>query len=264
MSRADYDRIDAVNFSTLKALADSPAHYRARLATPVEETDAMRLGSAVHTLALEPHCFADDYAVWHGGRRAGKEYDAFVADLAGRTALTPDQMATALAMADSIRRAVGDLTRRGSAEWSVVWTDAETGIGCKARVDWCGPAGLIDLKTCLSTDPRAFAANAARYLYHAQMAWYFDGIHAATGETPTAAYLVGVEKSPPYDVGVFALDEHALSLGRVTYRRWLSRLAECRSRDEWPGRCSVVQPLTLPAWAFLAESLSPPDEDIPL
>lgn len=264
MTRAEYDRIDAVNFSTLKAMADSPAHYRARLAEPVEETDAMRLGSAVHALALEPHTFADAFAVWPGGRRAGKEWDAFVADLDGRTPLTADQMTTALDMADSIRRAVGDMATRGRAEASFVWTDAETGIDCKARVDWVGPAGLIDIKTCQSTDPRVFAANAARYLYHAQLAWYYDGIAAATGETPRAAYLVGVEKAPPYDVGVFELDAQALALGRVTYRRWLSRLAECRSRGEWPGRCSVVQPLALPAWAFLAESLSPPDEDIPL
>src|SRR5574341_903199 len=72
MTREEYDRIDAVNWTTLKAMRASPKHYRYAAEHATEDTAAMRDGRAVHTAVLEPDRFPLDYAIWAGERRAGK------------------------------------------------------------------------------------------------------------------------------------------------------------------------------------------------
>jgi len=69
----DYHSIDALSNSSLSVLYGNgkgdPAGFHARFIAKTlrhEETDAMRLGSAVHMLALEPERFASEYFVTEG------------------------------------------------------------------------------------------------------------------------------------------------------------------------------------------------------
>ena len=77
----DYQSIKALSNSSLSVLKRSPAEFYARfIADPPtmqsEETDAMRLGSAVHMLALEPERFDEQYWISTGPINAstGKPY----------------------------------------------------------------------------------------------------------------------------------------------------------------------------------------------
>ena len=100
-----YRAAAGVNVSSLKELARSPLHYRYAKDNPNPTTSAMSLGTAAHCATLEPERFAAEFVTWTGGRRAGKEWDAFKADAeaAQRLILTEDERDTALAIAQAVR-----------------------------------------------------------------------------------------------------------------------------------------------------------------
>jgi len=62
MNFAEYQAIQAVNFSSLKMMRESPLHYRHALTAIRAESPAMALGSAVHCAVLEPGRFALEYS----------------------------------------------------------------------------------------------------------------------------------------------------------------------------------------------------------
>src|SRR5574341_1373220 len=213
MTREEYDRIDAVNWTTLKAMRASPKHYRYAAEHATGDTAAMRDGRAVHTAVLEPDRFPLDYAIWAGERRAGKEWEVFKAANHDKTILRADEYAYCLEIRDAVRAhpVARHLLEAGEAGKTITWTDAATGLPCKGRIDWLNGIGLCDLKTTADLDPIRFAATAARLGYHCQLAFYRRGLAANGIDAPVK--IMAVEKNPPYDVAVFSLDEDTLFAG---------------------------------------------------
>lgn len=256
MTESDYRALPGVNFSTLKTMAVSPMAYRAALETPRADTPALSLGRAVHCAVLEPDWFDSRYVVRPAGidRRTkdGKAaWEAFVSDNAGKQILDAEEHATAIAVRDAVMRhpAAARRLAEGKAEQVFQWTDAETGLKCKARADWIGGGVLLDLKTTSKLAPRMWPAEVARRLYHAQLAFYLDGAHAA-GLGNFDGVIIGVESAKPHDVGAWVLDGDAIYCGQLLYREWLSRLVECQRTGIWPGMYPEEEVLSLPAWAL--------------
>lgn len=253
-----YQKIDRVNWSSLKHLARSPAHYRAVLTTPIEDTDAMRLGRATHLATLEPEKFAARWAVWEGGRRYGKEWDAFRKQHEGLEILKQDEHAEVLAMAEAARRDeyAGRYLRGGQAEVAVLWQ--HEGVDCKARLDFAADVGaIVDLKTCRDASPEAFGRSAWNLTYYGQAAFYVDGYRAATGkELPYL--IVAVESAAPYVVQTYVVPERVLDRGRALYRELLEKLAACRRTNHWPGYGQGPMELPVPGWAQVPDE----EEDI--
>lgn len=255
MTFDDYAAIEAVNWTALKHLRESALAYRHWRVNKPGDTTALALGRITHALVFEPETFERDYAIWDGGRRAGKEWDAFRADHEGRTILKPDELDAAAAMADAVRRhpLVQPYLDGGLFEQILQWTDADTGLHCKARPDWLLPRSrvLLDLKTARTIDGRQFGNAAARYGYHCQLAHYAAGVGAALGWMPEAVKLVAVKKDPPHDVAVFHVADDALFAGSTEVRELLAKLQAHIASDSWPGRYTEEQALQLPAWLFL-------------
>ncbi len=254
MTFDDYLKIEAVNWSSLKKLAISPLHYRHHMdSPPTPPTDAMIIGSATHKAVLEPEDFDSEYTVWTGGTRRGKEWDAFCAANAGKEILREQDVDRVQALALSVQRHPGCaryLGGKGVNELTIRWNDLPTGIACKGRADRVTDDGvLIDLKTTRDLTPRPFMAASCRLGYHAQMAFYADGLRTL-GHDVHKVVILAVESSAPYDCGVFVLGEDVLYAGREEYRALLRRLAECRESGRWPGRYEYEQSLELPAWYF--------------
>lgn len=250
MTFAEYAALPRVNFSTLKAMRRSPRHYRYLLDNPIPDSNRFAMGRAVHTAVLEPDRLPLDYAVFFGERRAGKEWAAFCEQHPDQTILKRDEYELALAIRDAVRShpVAAALLKSGTAEQTVTWTDSETGIACKARLDWLGAAALVDLKTCQDVDARTFGMTAAKYGYAGQLAFYLAGLRANGIDVP--AKIIAVEMDAPHDVAVFGLDEGVLYAGEVEVTTLLRRVADCRERNEWPGRYVGEEPLRLPAWCF--------------
>lgn len=271
MTREQYDALtERENFSRLKILGRSPAHYRHALLEPSKDKPAFRLGRANHVAVFEPERFANLVAVWDGGDRRGKAWEAFKADHSDRDILKSDEYEQLLGMQRAVRQhpIASKYLRRGQAEASILWTlmtEAVDGlpglnIPCKSRLDYIAPGCLLDLKTCRDASPAAFGRSAFNFDYFTQAAFYADAFEAVTGER-RPYIIVAAELAPPCVVQVYRVPEHLLAAGRDRYRSLLYRLAECRREDRWEGYAEDEIDLELPRWSGI-ETPEPEGESL--
>jgi exodeoxyribonuclease VIII len=256
VTRAEYDALKALNYSRLKLLARSPAHLRhADTGGEREDSDAMLRGRLVHLSALEPQLFESSVAVFTGARRAGKEWEAFLAANAGREIAPQSMVEDALRMALAVRQSAqaAPLLREGKAEHTVQFNVESQ--PCKARLDWVAtfdgrPVAIVDLKTAKDASPRGFGRAAWDAGYHTQGAWYVDAL-LASGETERELpyYLLAVESEPPHVVQLYEVPPEVLDVGRAEYARLFRRYVECCKSGVWPGYSEEGMLLQLPAWA---------------
>jgi hypothetical protein len=261
MAFADYCRLPGVNWSLLKHMDTSPAHYlHARENKGGYETDPMRLGRATHTLVFEPETYDSLYVVWEQPRNSNA-WRAFRDEHAHMTILTADQAARAHAMAEAVRRhsvAAGYLNPRGKAEQTLVWTDEETGLVCKARADFLSHwHAVVDLKTYADLSPRGIERATFQRGYHCQLAHYRAGVMASgIWVTEPKCVIIGVESKAPFDVGVFVLDTESLDIGAAKVAELKAKVKACEDAGEWPGRYPTEQCYSVPEWARQAPELT--------
>lgn len=262
------ERPDRVNWSTLKHILISPKHYRhaveiAGKKLDAEDSAALQLGRLTHCAVYEPDHLASRYVTepnfhrgmlddtarakgYDGGKGAAAEWD--LANT-GREVVTTEMMALARAMRLAVLEdgASGPLMCDGYTEYKIEWRDDITGIECRGRLDHVNGC-LSDLKTTRSL--LSFERDAARLNYHAQLAWYADGLEAIGIQPAGPPRIVAVENVPPHDVLVLNFTEEDLACGRRLYRRALNTLAFCRANDQWPGiAAGCERRIQLPAWA---------------
>jgi len=256
LSYADYEAIDAVRASDLKALGKSPRHYHWRQTHPFDSS-TLRLGRAVHTAVLEPERYAAEYAVATMRRDARTaEYKAFLAAHPGACVLSPDEDREARETAAAVHEhpEAHRLLTDGVAERVIVF-DGPCGP-IKVRPDYVRlsrPAALVDLKTTRSIKPRRFMSQAWDLEYMVQLALYREAVLRATGHV-LPVYIVAVEARDEHDCGVFLCPSEWLEAGGDLVRQRLDRLAECRASGVWPGQVPEVVPMEAPRWAeFAAE-----------
>lgn len=250
---ADYRALDAVNWSSLKHLRESPLKYLHMLNAQDEDTRYLALGRVTHALVFEPATFERDYVIYEGGDRRGKDWTAFAEAHAGRTIFKPNEIADAIGMANAVKvhPLIAPYLDSGEFEKPVTWIDSGSGLSCKARLDWWnrGKRALLDLKTSTTIDKFRFGRIAARLGYHCQVAHYYNGL-SAQPEQVDEVMIVAVESSPPYDVAVFVVDDDALYAGQEEVGELLMRLKEHRASGVWPGRYPAKESLLLPEWVF--------------
>lgn len=245
LSWDEYRAIKAVNFSTLKHIDVSGAHYQHNLANPTE-SDPLRLGQAEHCLVLEPKRYDLDFAVWrrrgesgNSAPRKGQYWDAFLAENPGRTVITEDQETLALNMRHAFFSSKDAMTYLSFGDPEVTLQWFVNGRACKGRVDWKTNLGngiaLVGIKTAADIRLDPFSRAAARLLYHCQWAMYFDAYEAATGVRPIEVVEIVLEKKPPHDVVVYVIDDDVLEIGRAKYLQLLERLDQCERDNHWPG-----------------------------
>lgn len=202
---------------------------------------AYLLGRAAHVRILEGReRYAAEFAV--GGplnEKTGKPYGAATkawaewAEKQGKPVLAAEQAE----LVESLVRGVGansvaiDLIVDGVAE-GVVRADY-CGVPCQARLDWLNPyKGIVDLKT--ADDLTWFEADARRYGYVYQMAFYRAVLAQAIGGTLAPVHLIAVEKKAPFRCGVWRLAEDALAQAQKENEAAIGRLKACDQRDVWP------------------------------
>lgn len=253
---SEYLDIDAMSSGRLEWLAVSPRYYRYRLDHPEPDTDATRLGTALHTCLLEPDHFALWYArepdfnaigVGHYQKpRATREYRLQVEALEaqGLEVLTNDETDAVTGMAMSIAahpHAKAILRKCPEREVTLLWD--RDGRLCRGRVDLLGDGITAEVKTTRSL--RRFSPFVITDRgYYRQSAWYVGGLEAL-GRVTKASFYIAVESMPPYDVGVFVLDGPTLDFGHIANDALLARLDECEASGEWPGMFPSVVPVQI-------------------
>lgn len=255
----EYRALPGVNISTLLKMAKSPAHYRHAVEHGSgRETAAMGFGRLAHVAILEPERYESELAIWRGGRRAGKAWEAWLEENAGKVQVKDDEHEQLMAMSAAVREhpAAGPYlaSTAAMAEVTVAWQH-RLGIDCKSRLDWVDLDSdvIVDLKTTIDASEVDFGRAAARYRYHTRAAFYCDAYRARWGKEPTFV-LIAVEKEPPYAVGVYRIPEDAIDAGRNEYEDLLARVKLCRESGHWPGPAGDRESdLVLPAWVFAGD-----------
>ncbi len=264
ISREQYDAHPGVRWSNLSHLRKSPAHYLHTLTNKRKDTSALNTGSALHTLVFEPETYAERFTTYTASKSKGegarKAWEAFQTEAKGRglTILDADEEARAQGCATAIRTKARAYIApsKGRAEIPITWTDPETGLLCKARLDWLTiDRLLIDLKSTRSTEEHAFANQAWKLGYFHQQIFYSMGVATATGcaldEVPFL--FVAVESEPPYDVAMFEPCEETRYAALEDVRKLLAQLAECQRRQMWPGRYDGPRMLKAPAYVLMSD-----------
>jgi exodeoxyribonuclease VIII len=259
LSEAEYARLDGIRASWLKTLATStPAHLRQQIDFPQPESDAFRLGRALHCRILTPDRFASAYTTMPKVDRRTKEgkeaYAKALDDAAGREILDEEAMRTVDGMASAV------LASSGAAEALGIATSRETvmtaeidGEPCKCRVDAFSMSGLLlDIKTTTSAAPRAFARSVVDYGYLLQMAFY-RAVMIRNGIPLGKTVIIAVEKAAPFGVAVYEVSESDIDFAFRAVPSLVARYALCQRSGFWYGYPSDPQPLRMPEWYYTKE-----------
>lgn len=270
LSYAEYDKIEGISNSKLSKMVISPAHYKQSIDEPPKETDALRFGSLLHCLVLEPDDFERNFAVEpivNKRTNAGKEYLAeFYEENAGKMFVTAEQMDLANTLKEEIYKhpiANKLLNGKGENEIALFWEDEETNVKCKCKIDRIKNGIIIDLKSTRSAKPEDFMRDAYNYGYHRQSAYYCKGYEKCYNETPKGFVFITVEKEPPYAVTVFEATELFKEVGGIEIGNLLAVYKSCIDLGEFPsydGFEPKIHALDLPNWVLYKYGLN--EEDI--
>ncbi len=231
--------------SVLKEGRASMAHLKAALdheRTKVP-TDDMILGTALHVAFLEPEMMPQKVVRWDGPRRAGREWEAFKHDHAGKAILTPGYHEKLIGMVRSLRRHPEVKRWVGAIEEvEVSCRGLVDGMPFKGRIDALTPDPIIDLMKVNSGDIRDMRRTAYSFGYHIQAAIYTELFKRGR------FVLMTVEDSPPYDVVPFELSPSFMERGWTEAKELIARVRECQGSGVWPGRSNGIAKLDEPDW----------------
>lgn len=252
LSADDYFKANRINCSGLKLINQSPLHYKHSLEQQREETQAMKIGSAVHCAVLESSEFEKRYIVMPDGiDRRTKEGKALCAEMeeSGKIILSANDYKMIDGIAQSVKshESASKLLGNGRPEMTV-FTEID-GVPAKCRIDWYRSNVIVDLKTTEDASLDGFQRSVAKYGYHSQSAWYLDCCESLN--IPAQHFIfIAVEKTEPYAVGVYELDSASIEVGRTLNQRALDKYRQCLETNNWHGYPTDIQTLSLPAWAM--------------
>jgi hypothetical protein len=233
---------DYLSSHALAAFRRCPLLFHKKKQGLIEDKDspAYLLGRAAHTLILEGRdAFEAEYAFGgptnpKTGKPFGTNTKAFAdwAAAVGKPVLSDDQLAVVEQMASGVamNEVAIALLRYGQAE-GVVRIEYR-GLPCQIRIDWLNPEhGIVDLKTC--DDLTWFEADARRFEYVHQLAFYRAVLAQAVGELVTV-HIVAVEKKEPFRCGVWRVGQDVLAIAQEDNEQAMDRLLTCYATDVWP------------------------------
>jgi exodeoxyribonuclease VIII len=260
ISNDEYHSSEGISRSRLMLLDKSPYHFWYEVlsgqAVKRTATPSMNVGSAFHTLLLEPEKFPNEFAVAPVVDRrtsAGKEvWAAFNEQHSHKIILTAEQYQQTFIMVEQIKKheIVQTLLDEAVFEQSVYWTDEETGLQFKTRPDIWSSKMVVDLKTTADANPFSFTRSALNYGYFIQAGMAFEGCKAL-GKPFEMFVILACEKDVPHVPAVFMMDDDALQFGIDQFNSYKRKLKKCIEENRWPGY--PVQELSVPKYATITE-----------
>jgi len=215
-----------------------------------QDSPAYLVGRAAHVRVLEGRN-AYEAAFALGGPinpKTGKPFGAGTkafsewAEVQGKPVLSHDQVELVEQMASgvSMNDEAVDLLLYGRSE-GVLRTEY-CGMPCQIRIDWMHPhRGIVDFKTC--DDLTWFEADARRYGYHRQMAFYRAVLAQVLGGLLLPVHFVAIEKKEPFRCGVWLVSDNTLTIAQRENEAAIRRLLACRKSDQWPTGFEEVRVL---------------------
>lgn len=284
ISNDQYHSSAGISRSKLMLLDKSPYHFwyetLSGQAKQREATPAMNMGSAFHTLVLEPKLFHREFCVKpelnemppavlmkdvgkeqfeqvKSARKAVKDLndailEEFEKESGGKILLTQDQFTKVSNMVQLVRKheIVTTLLDEAVFEQSIFWTDKETGLQFKTRPDIWSSKMVVDLKTTNDASAYSFMRSALNYGYYLQAGMAFEACKAI-GKPFEMFVILACEKEEPHVPAVYIMKDEALQFGIDQFTKYKTRLKECFDSNKWEGY--LVQELAVPKYATINE-----------
>ena len=269
LSNAEYHALDYVSKSHLDLVDKSPYHYWDRYINPdrviPEPTKQMIIGSAFHSLVLEPDVFETEFiveavdapkrptATQRNAKKPSNQtldaiafWESFDNKAKGKTILSLEDIERLTIMKQRIVEhpaASTILNLSGVAEQSYQWKDEKTGELCKSRPDFHTDDGtlIVDLKTTSDASELGFQKSVHNFRYHVQAGFYLRSIKEAQ-----QFVFIAVETKPPYLVAVYNASTDMINAGNRVADKNLETLANCRKSGKWLGYSEEITTLELP------------------
>jgi hypothetical protein len=246
----DYHAHASISKSGLDLIDLSPAHFKLSVR---KETAAFKAGTLIHCAILEPDCLNARYFAMpekpdlrtKAGKALAEDYSALAGD---RVLLTTEEMALAVSVRDAVQShsIAKQLFTGGIAEASVFST--LNGVDVRCRPDYINGSVVIDLKSTECATLSAFRRSLEKYRYYVQHPFYLDVMRQENIDAGRFVF-VAIEKTAPYGIGVFMLDEVDVDLGRKAYQANLDTYKRCLDSGHWPGYPAQVKTLSLSQYA---------------
>lgn len=245
--------------SSLDTINRDPSLIMWQKNAPVDEDklSTFEIGKALHTSVLEPHKFADEYAVapvLNMRTNEGKaEFEKFNRDnankivLSGTDAKMVDFMARSVLAHPTANKLFS--AEDGKAEVSIWWRDPEASIVFKCRPDWMctlfGQKFIVDLKSVANVWD--FEKSCENFRYHVQdvhYSWIYENVFDIMPIFAFCAVSKTIECGR-YPVRLPILDESDKEDGKVALTKNIETLQECLESNIWGG----FETITRPNWA---------------
>ena len=269
ITNAEYHALDYVSKSHLDEVNRSPFHYWDKYINPdrviPEPTKQMLLGSAFHTLVLEPELFEKEYilesidapkkptAAQRNAKKPTQQtldaisyWNSFEEKAKGKTLISLEDIERLTIMKQRVLEhpaASTILNMSGVCEQSYQWKDSQTGEICKSRPDFHTNDGtlIVDLKTTSDASELGFQKSVHNFRYHVQAGFYLRSIKEAE-----QFVFIAVESKPPYLVAVYNASPEMIAAGNRVADKNLATLAQCRKQGKWTGYSEKITTLDLP------------------
>lgn len=230
---------DHIAASDLKNFMKSPMLYQyEKYHKDLEKKAEQRhfsIGSGLHEMILQPKLFSTNYVVapkFDRRTKVGKEaYAEFQINSEGKTILFEDEMDMIRQMADNgLNHATFmDLIKESVREISCYTTDAKTGLKLRMRPDSLATnkSTITDIKSCLDSSAKKFKGDVYNYGYSLSAAYYCDFLNKEN------YVFAAMEKKPPFQIGLYVLNDEMMDYGRSQYRTGLDLLKWSYDNDYW-------------------------------
>lgn len=192
-------------------------------------TDAMHFGSLIHKLLLEPESFNDEYAIFTGARRAGKEWQQFKSENENKQIIKMSELDDANSI---VQNAMNNpifneiMSNKVHTEKQVTWTHA--GVGFKGFIDVesiiNGETIVCDIKTTTDAGKR-FQRDLIYNDYKMQAAMYLENY-----DPNTQFFIIAVETVAPFNVQVYRLGGNMIAQGFNEYTNLVDKY------NQWDGQ----------------------------
>ena len=239
MTESEYRSLPALNASRFKAFHRSPYHFFNQ--KDIETTEAMKIGTAIHTATLQPELYSKEIGYLpdiDGRTTEGKAIKkAFEERYAGKTILKAvseaivERACIAITYSHEWRAIKSSLTMR----YEQVLMCELQGIQCKARLDLIDVEnGIIrDIKSCDDASIERFKYTVKDRLY-----WLQAGFYCLMAEKifdkPFKFEFIAVETSDPSTALFHAVDDEELARWKMLVDILLLKYTDCKNADLWP------------------------------
>ncbi len=250
----DYLQIRKMNPSTLVAGQKSMLRLKRAIDGGFpEESNAMRLGTGIHALLLEPSEFESRFVVmpdYHldtdnvtgkgeqSQSKATSHYKQkakeFYAANKGKSIIARHEYDQALYCIESLtsRKYIRELLDGANTE--VTLEGEIAGVPFKGRVDALKPSVIIDLKTTADVEPRVFGSRFFKLGYDFKLSIYRELVRQST-EGLREVKVIAQEPGGDFDNVVHTVPSEVLDAAFSRVLHTVHRYKQCVESGVWPG-----------------------------